>query len=249
METKPWYQTYFGEDYLEAFSPGFHPERTSQEVDFIDRTLALPTGSRILDLCCGHGRHLIELAALGYAMTGLDLDPLFLDIARQEADRRELTVRLEHRDMRDIPFTSEFDGIVNYFTAFGCFEEEEENQTVLEGVASALKPGGRFLIDVMSRDHLVRIHQSRDWQETENGVKILYNRQFDPLRGRNNVQRTMIYPDGTVKEATHSIRVYTGDELIRMLTMAGLKIEGVYGDSDGRPFTIESPRLVILSRK
>ncbi len=125
METKPWYQTYFGEDYLEAFSPGFHPERTSQEVDFIDRTLALPTGSRILDLCCGHGRHLIELAALGYAMTGLDLDPLFLDIARQEADRRELTVRLEHRDMRDIPFTSEFDGIVNYFTAFGASKKRK----------------------------------------------------------------------------------------------------------------------------
>lgn len=249
MTQASWYKEFFGQPYLETYQPVLTPERTIREADFIQKTLALPPGSRILDLCCGHGRHLIELASRGYQMTGLDLNPLFLDIARQEAERRGLEVRLELRDMRDIPFVEEFDGVINVFTSFGYLESDDEDQKVLDGVTRALNSHGLFLIELMHRDRLARIFQPRGWYETETGLKVLEERSFDPLTGRSDARHITIYPDGTIREMCHSVRIYTLTELVEMLTRAGLGIEATYGDVDGSPFTLESRRLAILSRK
>ena len=182
-------------------------------------------------------------------MTGLDLDALFLHMAREEAERRGVQVRLERRDMRDILFTEEFDGIINLFSSFGYLESDEEDQNVLKGVARALKTGGRFLIEVANRDSLMRLYSPRNWYETETGVKILEHRQFDHLSGRNNVRQITIYPDGTQTEASHSLRVYTLTELARMLNCAGLTPAATYGGMDGGPFTSTRLRLAILARK
>ncbi len=248
-DERPWYRDFFGRHYLDTYQHVLTPERTIREVDFIESTLALPQGARILDLCCGHGRHLVELADRGYSMTALDLDSFFLDIAGGEAERRGLKVSLELRDMRDIPFVEEFDAVINMFTAFGYLESDDEDQKVLDGVAGALKPGGLFLIELMHRDFLARIFQPHGWYETEAGLKVLEERSFNPLTGRNDVRNITIYPDGTIREAHHSVRIYTLTELARMITAAGLKIEATYGGTDGSPFTLESRRLTVLSRK
>lgn len=249
MAHRSWYKEFFGQHYLEAYQPVLTAERTIREVDFVEKTLALPPGSRILDLCCGHGRHLMELASRGYEMTGLDLNPVFLNMAREDADRRALKVRLELRDMRDIPFVEEFDAAINVFTAFGYLESDDEDQKVLEAVARALKSGGLFLMELMHRDSLARIFQPRGWYETEAGLKVLEERRFDPLTGRNDVRHITIYPDGTTREMCHSVRIYTLTELNRMLTGAGLSVQATYGGVDGSPFTLESRRLIVLSRR
>ena len=249
MAERPWYQDFFGQRYLDSYSRVLTPERTLGEVDFIEKTLALPAGSKILDLCYGHGRHLIELASRGYQMTGLDLDPLFLELARLEAQRRRLQVRLEHRDMRDIPFTKEFDATINVFTSFGYLESDEEDQRVLDEIARALKSGGQFLLDTQNRDGLMRMYSRRDWYETETGMKVLESREIDYLAGRNNVRQVTIYPDGTQREASHSLRVYALTELVRMLNSAGLALETTFGGMDGSPVSLESRRLVTVARK
>ena len=247
MTEKPWYREFFGQGYLDSLRQ--NPERTLQEVSFIETTLALPVGSSLLDLCCGHGRHLIELAARGYHMTGLDLDPLFLQIARDEAEKRGVQVRLEDRDMRDIPFANEFDGAYNVFTAFGYLESDGEDQKVLDAVARALKPGSPFLMELLDRDTLMRIYQRHDWYETDTGIKVLEQREFDFLAGRINARHTRIYPNGIQGEDQPSVRVYTLTELARMLQAAGLVVEATFGGLDGSPFNLESRRLAILARK
>ena len=76
MAEQPWYVDFFGEDYLRIHRPYLTAERTEQEAIGILQLLNLPEGSRVLDLACGHGRHAIPLAAVGFAMTGLDLSAL-----------------------------------------------------------------------------------------------------------------------------------------------------------------------------
>ena len=249
MARSPWYKEFFGPHYLETYQSFLQPERTTREADFIERTLALPPASKILDLCCGHGRHLLELAGRGYRMTGLDLNQHFLEIARREAEKRGLRVSLELRDMRDIQFVDEFDAVINVFTSFGYLESDDEDQKVLDAASRALKPGGLFFIELMHRDSLVRILEPRGWYETEAGLKVLEERRFDQLTGRQEVRDVTIYPDGTTREASYSVRIYTLTELAGMLAAAGLKIEATYGRTDGSPFTLESRRLAILSRK
>src|SRR5262249_12669661 len=152
----PWYHEFFGEDYLRIYAHTLAPERTAQEVEGIVRLLALPPGSSILDLCCGHGRHSIPLAQRGYQVTGQDLSEFFLQRAQVDAQVEGVSVRWVRGDMREIPFANEFDAVINIFTAFGYFESEAEDQKVLRQVHRALKPGGRFLLELKHREDVMR---------------------------------------------------------------------------------------------
>jgi 2-polyprenyl-3-methyl-5-hydroxy-6-metoxy-1,4-benzoquinol methylase len=94
----------------------------------------------VLDLACGHGRIANRLAVRGCRMTGLDATPLFLDHARLDAAERGVEVDYLEGDMRSLPWTGRFDRVVNWFTAFGYFDEAGNHQVMAE-VARALQPG------------------------------------------------------------------------------------------------------------
>jgi ubiquinone/menaquinone biosynthesis C-methylase UbiE len=105
---EPWYVKLFDEDYLRYYTAGLTPELTHKEVDFILARLALEPGAKILDLCCGHGRHAIELARRGLTVTGQDLSAAALARARENARQDAVEVRWVQADMRQIP-DGEFD--------------------------------------------------------------------------------------------------------------------------------------------
>jgi SAM-dependent methyltransferase len=162
----------FGEEYFDIYGPLLSDERTAREVEGIVKLLALPPGSRILDLACGHGRHAIPLAERGYRITGQDLSEVFLNRARVDAETHGVPVNWVHSDMREIPFIDEFDAIINVFTAFGYFESDAENQRVLHQVHKALRPGGRFLLETLHRDALVRGFQPSAVMRHEDGLLV-----------------------------------------------------------------------------
>src|SRR5205814_3776760 len=138
--------------YFPLYAPFLPPEKTEREVDDLLRLLKLPPGSAILDLGCGYGRHALPLAQRGYQVTGFDKSEHLLRLAQQsDAIAQRVQVRWIHGDMRDIPFTNEFDAVLSLFSSFGYFEEEEENQRVLHQVQRALKPGGLLLMDLVSQ--------------------------------------------------------------------------------------------------
>jgi SAM-dependent methyltransferase len=249
MSDTPWYKAYFGEDYLRKNAPVLPPERTEREVDGIINLLALPQGSSILDLCCGHGRHAIPLAQRGYQVTGQDLSEVFLHKAEAEAHAQGTQVRWIYSDMRNVPFENEFDAAINIFTAFGYLEDQGEDQKVLQQVSKALKPGGLFLLETIHREGLMRHYLPEGISHYPDGLIVLEERRFDLLTSRNNVQVTMIYPDGQRKEYSHSLRVYTLTELAQMLAVAGLRVQACYGTWDRSPLTMDNFRLILLSQK
>jgi SAM-dependent methyltransferase len=245
----PWYKTFFGEDYLHLYEPVLTPDRTQKEVDGIVNLLALPQGSSILDLCCGHGRHAIPLAQRGYRMTGQDLSEVFLRVAEKEAQALDVHVHWVHGDMRNIPFENEFDAVINIFTAFGYFESQDEDQKVLQQVSKALKPGGHFLLETVHREGLMRHYAPHMISYYPEGLIELEERSFDLLTSRNEVQITMIHTDGQRTEYSHSLRVYTLTELVQMLAVAGLQMKAYYGAWDSSALTIDTFRLILLSQK
>jgi SAM-dependent methyltransferase len=248
MSDTPWYAAFFGEDYLRIYAPFLPPEKSARDVTDILHLLNLSPGSAILDLCCGYGRHSIPLAQQGYAVTGLDLSETFLQRAETEATRQGAHLRLVHSDMRTIPFTNEFDAIINIFTSFGYLENEDANLQVLIQVAKALKPGGRFLLETVYQPKVIRAFSPHGIIRYADGLIVLEERHIDLLTSRNEVRISMLYPDGRRREHQQSIRIYTLTELVRMLTTVGLQVEAYYGGLDGSPLTLDS-RLVVLSRK
>jgi SAM-dependent methyltransferase len=249
MTDAPWYKTLFGEDYLRMYEPILTPERTQREVDGIVNLLALPQGSSILDLCCGHGRHSIPLAQRGYNVTGQDLSEVFLHEAEKEAAGKGVHVDWVHSDMRNIPFENAFDAAINIFTAFGYLETQDEDQGVLKQVNKALKPGGLFLLELMHREAMIRHFEPYMIEHHPDGLIVLEEREFDLLTSRANVKLTMIYADGERKEYGHAGRVYTLTELAQMLALAGLQVKAYFGGWNSQELTIDSFRLIVLAQK
>ena len=213
------------------------------------RLLELPDGAEVLDLCCGHGRHAIPLAARGYRMTGYDLSNVFLERARADANERALDIRWVRGDMRELPFGGEFDAVINLFTAFGYFPDDAEQERVLAGVARALRHGGRFLIELIARDSLIRRFQPGSVTRLPDGTLVIEERRLDLVAGWCQTKMTEITPEGRQIEREFGSRVYTPTELVRLLDAAGLDTEGCYGGMDGSALTIDSRRLAIVARK
>lgn len=249
MTSIPWYESFYGSDHLHAFAPFLSHTRTFHEVDAIIKLLGIPSGSAILDLCCGHGRHTIELAQRGYHVVGQDLSEVFLQRAEADAVAQDVQVRWVHQDMRTIPFDREFDAVINISTAFGYFDSEAENLNVLQQVHHALKPHGSFLVDIIHRDGLMRNYLPFFVTHHEDGTLIIDERQFDLRTSRSNGCMTMLFPDGRRAEYHESVRVYTLTELTRLIEAAGFEIVNYYGGLNGSPLTPSSHRMVVLSRK
>lgn len=236
------------DDYFLVFPPAIL-EQTARQVDGVVDLLEPPADARILDLACGWGRIAVPLAQRGYRVTGLDLSEDFLARARGAAQAAGVDIAFRRGDMREIPFAGEFDAVVMMWSAFGVLESEEEDQKVLNAVARALQPGGRFFLDQASREWVVRHFQSRDWAEREGGVLVLQDRELNLLESRNYVRMTIVEPDGSRRGYEHTFRFYTLTELVEMLGRAGLAFRTVWGDFDGSPYELHSRHMIVLAEK
>lgn len=224
-------------------------EHIQPAIEFICAELALPTGARILDLCCGPGRYVIELAHRGFAVVGIDLNEEYVALGRRVAEREGVSVELLTSDMREIPFVNHFDAIINIGTSFGFFDDEVDNRRVIEAVAEALKPGGIFVLEMGNRDYYLKNFVAKDWRKLEDGRVIIIQRDFDYVRGRINTTFEIPGSEGAKEEWSHSWRAYTLVEVVAMLKQAGLTLSHVLGDWKRSKYSVDCPRMVALSRK
>jgi len=240
-----WHESFFGEDWL-RIALSIPDERADQQTDFVVSALELAPGARVLDLACGHGRHSARLARLGFDVTGLDVSASSLELARETEPAAEYV----EGDMRELPFEgASFDAAINLFTAFGYFEDEADDQRVLNEVARVLRPGGAFLIDTLNPPGLFGGYRGRHWDRLDDGTLMLEEHEYDVVTGRANTEWTLIFADGERKELRHSVRAYTAPELGRLLSHAVLALTGSWGDFDGGELTRESRRLILRASK
>jgi D-alanine-D-alanine ligase len=249
MSEQAWYAEFFGEDYFRIYEQILAPERAVVETEQIVARLGLSPGAAILDLCCGHGRHSIELAKRGYRVTGLDLSTVFLERAEQDAASAGVHIRWVHSDMREIPFEAEFDAVINMFTAWAYLETQAEDQKVLDRAARALKPGGLFLMENVLRESIMRGFQEYDVTHLPDELIAIHERSFDLRTSRMEDTVTLLHPGGARTEYRTSMRFYTLTEIEAMLSAAGLTLEAYCGGLDGSELHLDSPRLVVLARK
>ncbi len=246
--SKPWFEEIFDEDYLRTL-PFMTQAQTLREVAFIEASLEATTGAEILDVGCGYGRHAIELVEKGLNVTGLDLSLPLLIKAADEAQRRSVSVNFVHADMREMPFDRKFDGAYCMLTSFGYFDEDA-NLKVAEGVARALKPGGRFLLDIVNRDYVVADLPTRVWWEGV-GCVVLEEVDFNFHTSRVVTRRSVVFEDGRQLEQEISVRAYSLHELGRLLRQAGFRVLDISGSTAtrGRFLGVNSRNLMVLAEK
>jgi SAM-dependent methyltransferase len=245
---RPWWEELFTDDFARGILPPT-VANVRREVDFIEDSLAVAKGGVVLDLACGGGAHAVELSGRGYGVVGFDLSLPQLALAGELAQERGQKMNFLQGDMRDMSFVDVFDGIYCWNTSFGYFEEER-NVMVAERVFNALRPGGRFLLDVINRDFVVEQQPSQVWFEGDSCV-CMDDMSVDFITSRLRVKRTMMLDDARTKECTFSIRIYSLHELGKLLHGIGFRVTEASGHPahPGVFFGATSPRIVILAQK
>ena len=270
----PWYVQFFKGDYLRIYGHTLQQDRTELETQFAIHALDIQPHHRILDLCCGQGRHTIALAKTGLDVTGIDLSEEMLSIARSAAEKEGVVrtdesplpsgegqgegpdakggITLRQADMRHLPndLENHFDAVINMFSSFGYLESEDDDQQVLHQISNALKLGGRLLMDLLNREWVIINNEEYDWHQHEDGRIVLEHRQLDLQTSTNHITYTEILPNGTQREMSDlHMRLYTLTELTKMLSDAGLTLQKVYGGFQTEPYTVNTRRMIVIASK
>lgn len=250
----PWYCKAFEAGYLNLYA---HRDTRDAEraLRFLESHAGLRNGVRLLDLCCGAGRHLALIAPRIGGGAGLDLSRVLLSEARQkfdESDDSPYPVRppLMEADMRALPLRSGFfEFVINLFTSFGYFDRDEENEHVLNEVSRVLRPGGTFVFDHINRTYLEARLKPRTVRELEEGVVVTETRHVDPETHRVHKDVEWRHPHKKPVHWHESVRLYTKDELTAMFQKAELEVQNRFGDFDGRPLDDDAPRMIFVARR
>ena len=245
-----WYVDFFRNDYLKVYGHTFTDERAEKEAGFVATVLDLKPGASVLDLCCGQGRHAVEFAKRGLRVTGLDLNPEYLELTQRAAKAANVQLETVAADMREIPFENRFDAIANMYSSFGYLESEAEDLKVLQSAAKALKSGGRLLLDMLNREWAVANYIQNDWHTGADNTLYVERRDLDLATSRMHVHFIVIDKDNRRRESIgHIIRLYTLTEMTRLLERVSLNVTAVFGGFDNEPYSIDTRRMIIVARK
>jgi SAM-dependent methyltransferase len=197
--------------WFELFLQPIEPDQSAKEVAFLRELLPLPRYRRILDLCCGTGRHSSRLSEAGYEVTGVDANAR----AIAEASRLCPSARFVRADMRDLSNVGgPFDAVICMWQSFGYFDGAT-NVYVLREVRALLDEGGRVVLDVYNRDFFARHAGSREFMK--NGRSI---RETTSMSGN----RLTVYLDygKAIPPDSFNWQLYQADELTNLCRGIGL---------------------------
>ena len=219
-----------------------------EQVEDIVRLLQLDEGAQILDLCCGIGRHSIELARRGFRVVGVDRTKRYLEIAQSKAAEAGVRIEFVKEDMRTFRRPESSDAAVNMFTSFGYFDDPGDDRRVVDNLYASLTPGGRLLMEMPGKEILARIFQEKHWHQIRDGTLLLEERRV--LGGWESLQTRWLFVEGPEqKEFTTRLRLYSGTEAAALLRQAGFTSVVLYGGLDGSTYDQAASRLVITARK
>jgi SAM-dependent methyltransferase len=225
----------------------FSPQRlrdAREEVDCAVKLLEIA-----LDACCGVGRHALEIARRGFAVTGIDRTRSYLARLRVAALSENLHIDLILADVRSFGVRAAFDGAINMFTSFGYFDNDGDDLRAAANVCDALRPGARFVIDTEGREPFARDFRKRDWYRHEDGTIGLQERTIRDGWERMDTRWILLRDGRVVRETMVSSRIYSGAEMRGLLLAAGFSAVRLYGNLCGAPYDDSAARLIAVASK
>jgi SAM-dependent methyltransferase len=240
-----WFEDFFHGVANDLWRKIADPEQTRAEADFLEKTLGRKT--RLLDVPCGNGRHALELARRGCRVTGLDISQEFIGEARELAKARKLKAEFVQGDMRQLRWRSEFDGVFCVGNAFGYLEYSDMLRFV-DGLARALAPGGRFVIETgMAAESILPTLKEREWYQVQDILFAIENRYLGDASCLET-EATFVR-NGRTERRTWWHWVYTAGEIRRLLERSGLKVRQMCSGHKGQPFKLGNPLLIVMGEK
>ena len=239
----PWFEEWFDSPYYHVLYSHRDNEEAAAFLDLLSEQLQLPHASRILDLGCGKGRHARHLHSKGYNVTGVDLSQRNIEYCRQF---EEAGLEFYVHDMRRLLRINYYHAVLNLFTSFGYFEQDHQNDLVIQAASKSLLTGGQLVIDFMN------VHRAMKELQPEQTV-IRDNIEFHirkSIKGSYLIKDISFTDKGSSFRFREEVRLLEEKEFRTYFEKAGLQVEKMFGDYRLNSFEAEtSPRLIFIVRK
>jgi SAM-dependent methyltransferase len=226
------------------YDRGAFTHHTAEEVDFLIEVMVLPSGSSVLDVGCGTGRHAIELAGRGFAVTGIDFSAGMLAEARRKSEMAGVEVVFVHADATEFLAAKPFDAVVclcgSAFTMVDLDgDADAHDRAILGNIARSLRPGSPFVLT--TPNGYCRI---REVAADDTG--------FDPVT-MTHVREDDFTVGGATGQMRYKERLYIVPELVALLGESGFDVEHIWGGTAGRwgrrPLDLDEIEVMVVARR
>lgn len=246
---KEWFED---EKFWEFYSPVIFDENHWAEASSVAKAVAklagLKPGASVLDAGCGPGRISVELALLGFNVTGVDIIQSELDAASESALDEGVELNLLNQDLRNFTAENKFDCAVNLYTSFGYCEDKQDDYKILGNIYDSLKPDGVFILESVSRETSI-INFTEGEEFFRSGIKVVTNFKVSGAWEGLRSAWTLFFPDGKKIEHEFVQRLYSAPELKEKLLEAGYKTVEVYGGYEKQPYDQNAATMVLVCKK
>lgn len=242
IEKINWYKNWFNS----PFYPILYHNRDARDarllLDNLLERLDFDAESTILDLACGRGRHSVYMNTMGYDVTGLDMSKTSILDASQHINHK---LRFLVGDMRQIPYTAQFDYVLNLFTSFGYFEDHADHVKTLQSIKKALKPGGKFILDFFNASKLAKDLIEEETKESQ-GITFRIARTLADNKIRKQIE---FEHEGADYYFEESVEAFSRGDFEKLLTETGFEILHCFGDYELNPYDeANSERIILIAQ-
>ena len=238
-----WFKNWFDSPYYHLLYSNRNALEAQEFIDYLLDFLQPPSQARMLDIACGRGRHAIYLAKKGFQVTGIDLSPQSIDLAKQEESEN---LDFYIADMRKIFRINYYDYVFNFFTSFGYFFKEDDHLKSIQSISKGLKPNGYVIIDFFNSHYVIDRLITSQIKEVD-GTTFHITKRID----EQFIRKEITFDNhGTKESITERVRLFKLEDFQRMFSQSGLHILNTFGDYKLSAFDkINSPRLIIIGQK
>lgn len=237
-----WYKDWFGTHYYKLLYGHRDEEDARPWVRTILERSKLPSGSAVLDIACGRGRHARCFVDAGMQVTGIDLSEESIQEARALVPQAEFHVH----DMRESFATDRFDLVVCLFTSLGYSEDGQDDTRTLAAASAALKPGGLLVLDVLNPPVVAGNLVPKEVRMLD-GVRFEIDRRYE----NGFFVKEIGVTDGAIRKCyTEKVRGHDPVALSAMVERTGLRVTDLTMGPEPAEFDPKSsPRCVIWAER
>lgn len=235
-----WWRTLFNSIYLKTDGDVVENDtNTAREVDLLIHAAGLEPNDRILDLCCGQGRHCLDLARRGFHyLLGIDRSRYLIRLARKRARQAGLSVTFHEGDARRFRLPeSSFHCVALMGNSFGYFDREEDDVAVLEAVQRVLHSGGTLAMDLVDGDWMRTHFERRSWEWIDENHFVCRERSLADDGCRLISREVVVHAEkGVIADQFYAERLYSRGRIHELLDRVGFEQVRCHGplqtDSD-----------------
>jgi len=244
MESKEWFSTWFDSPYYHILYAKRDENEAAAFIASLQQKLHLAPGSRVLDAACGKGRHAITLQHLGFSVDAFDLSPSNIEAA-QSFENEDLLFFVH--DLREpLPLQNTYDAIFNFFTSFGYFDDQKDNQKAFDTFAGGLKENGLLVLDFFNPTYVLANLVPSETVERE-GISF----QIKRWSAAGYLYKSIDFSDqGKDFSFVEKVELVAKNDFIAYAAQAGLSLVDLKGDYQLAAFNeANSPRMIFVWAK